>query len=473
MSLRSLLTGVAGAILLLALAISTALVTITKRMERDSLQLGQTVESVRAAEEIEIALLLHSHEQQLLELTGDAIHATVMSDAEKNLQHWLTEARKFIGSSEEASILQELTRNSTEYLAIEQRLRSQGRTSIAESLQSLDKALDNSKRLVKINIDDARRVAEETRQWDELANRLGLILVTALFLGLGVVLWSIRRYAYQPLLSIRDALVDFRPGARDIAVPETGALELREIAREFNDMARRLAHHREVQLGFIAGVAHDLRNPLSALKLSAATVRQDRPLPPEDKLRERFVIVIRQVERIERMVEDLLDTARIEAGKLELRMEEHDLRGLLQEGIALHEETSSHHTLVLQVPEEPVLVRYDSTRISQVLNNLVNNAIKYSPEGGQVRVALSTEGDSAWVAVTDSGVGIPESERESIFEPFRRSAATRDTIPGVGLGLAVSRRIIEAHGGQIEVESTPGAGSTFRFRLPLEPRPGT
>ncbi|WP_224241301.1 sensor histidine kinase [Hyalangium gracile] len=471
MSLRSLLSVVAGAILLLALTISAALVTITSRMERDSQHLWHAVESVRAAEEAEIALLLHNREHRLLGLTGDENHATTMQAAKDNLHHWLAEARRFVGTPEEATILEDLTRNSTEYLALVDRLRPQAQDRVPESRQLLDKALLSAERLVEINIADGRRISEETRQWDELANQLGFLMITVLFIGLGLAIWSIRRYAYQPLLAVRNALVRFHPGTPGAAVPETGPRELRDISREFNEMAARLERHREVQLGFIAGVAHDLRNPLSALKLSASMVRPDRPLPPEDKVRERFALVTRQVERIERMVEDLLDTSRIEAGKLELRPEELDLRGLLREVVALHEGTSTTHALALHLPEEPVPVRCDATRITQVLNNLLSNAIKYSPQGGKVRVELTSTPEAAWVAVTDSGVGIPEGERESIFEPFRRGAATRDTIPGVGLGLAVGRRIIEAHGGRIEVESTQGVGSTFRFRLPRTPLP--
>jgi signal transduction histidine kinase len=218
-------------------------------------------------------------------------------------------------------------------------------------------------------------------------------------------------------------------------------------------------------------VAHDLRNPLSALKLSAAAVRPDRPLPSEEKVRERFGVVTRQVAQIERMVEDLLDTTRIEAGQLRLHLEVHDLVGLVCEAVALHEEVSPLHPLTLQPPAEaPLPVRCDGTRIAQVLNNLLSNAIKYSPQGGQVRVGLTSTPEAVWVAVTDSGVGIPAEEQESIFEPFRRSSNTQGTIPGVGLGLAVARRIIEAHGGHIEVQSQLGAGTTFRFTLPREPR---
>jgi signal transduction histidine kinase len=471
MSLRGLLSGVAGAILVLALTVSAALITITTRMERNTHQVWQASRSVHAAAEIEIALLVHNRERRLHALTGDESHASNMREAQAQLQHWLREAGGFVGSPAEASILQELTGYTTEYLTRVEQLRTRGKEHLAEEPQLVDQAFRSAERLAKINLADAQRVAEETRQWDQVANGLGVLVSTALFIGIGIVLWSIRRYLYRPLLSIRSALVRFRLGTPGMVVPETGPMELREISREFNEMAARLERQREVQLRFIAGVAHDLRNPLSALKLSAVAMSPDRPLPAEEKVRERFALVARQVDRIARMVEDLLDTAQIEAGRLELRQEEQDLRGLLREAVALHEEMSPAHQLVLHMPETPVPVRCDATRISQVLNNLLSNAIKYSPQGGQVRVELTTAPDAAWVAVKDSGVGIPTEERESIFEPFRRSAATRDTIPGVGLGLAVGRRIIEAHGGHIEVESEQGAGSTFRVRLPQVPRP--
>ncbi len=469
MSLRRLLSGVAAAILALALTVAIALVTITTQMEKNSRQLWLAVESIRAAEEIEIALLIHSREHRLLDLTGDERHAAAMREAENSLRHWLREASRYVGSPKEATILRELTQHAEENLAQGGELSAPGRVHLVEDSRLIEPALHDSEQLVEINLDDAHMVAEETRRWERVANNLAAIAIVALLLGIIMGLWSIRRHVYRPLLFIRDALVRFRPGATGAAVPETGPSELREIAHEFNDMAARLERQREVQLRFVAGVAHDLRNPLSALKLNAALVRPDRPLPPEDKVRERFALVVRQVERIEQMVEDLLDTARIEAGKLELRLAENDLRGLLREAVALHEGTSPVHELVLHMPEEPVLVRSDATRISQVLNNLLGNAIKYSPRGGQVRVELTTTRETAWVAVKDSGVGIPAAERESIFEPFRRSTTTRDTIPGIGLGLAVARRIIEAHGGHIEVESEEGAGTTFRIRLPRVP----
>ncbi|WP_225408337.1 HAMP domain-containing sensor histidine kinase [Stigmatella hybrida] len=467
MSLRSLLTSLAGILLVLASLIAAALMVITSRMEQNNGQLWQAVESVRAVEQLEIALLLHNREQRMLALTGALKHAQAMQKAEEDLQYWLKQSHAFVGSPAETVIVNEVTAAVELYLRRSAEHQSTPGVLLSDGPELIGHALESAEKLIEVNFADARAVADETDRWDGLANLLGLGLTAAMAIGLGVGLWSVRRSLYQPLLSIRDALVNFRPGTAPEVAPEVGPQELREIAHEFNQMAERLQRQREVQLSFVAGVAHDLRNPLSALKLGASTMRPHQPLPPEEKLRERFALITRQVERLERMVEDLLDTARIEAGRLELRLESQDLRGLVHEAVALHQGLSPAHELVAELPEAPVSVRCDPTRISQVLNNLLSNAIKYSPEGGQVHVALSTTAGEARVAVRDSGVGIPATERESIFEPFRRSTRNRDTIPGVGLGLSVARRILEAHGGHIEVESTPGVGSTFRFRLPL------
>jgi signal transduction histidine kinase len=133
----------------------------------------------------------------------------------------------------------------------------------------------------------------------------------------------------------------------------------------------------------------------------------------------------------------------------------------------MFEGSSPDHRLELDLPQEPIHAAFDPLRIGQVLTNLVSNAIKYSPAGGPVRVSLERADGSAVLAVTDRGLGISPEDRAELFQPFRRGASVQDAIPGVGLGLAASRKLVQAHGGTIEVESEPGSGSTFRVILPL------
>jgi len=295
---------------------------------------------------------------------------------------------------------------------------------------------------------------------------IGIVVLVLLAGILAATLQGVRRQVIQPLRRLRSAVMLFRPGATFDRVEEEGVEEIRDIGSSFNRTASELLRQRELSLRFVSSIAHDLRNPLSALALAARPGKPDRPLPPEEKLRSRFELISRQANRLNRLVEDLLDTTRIEAGRLSLEQEEHDLTALVRDAIELSRAFATDHEVVVSLPDRPVWSRCDETRVSQVLNNLISNALKYSPGGGTVQVTLTEAGELAWIAVADKGIGIPESERESIFEPYRRSSNTRGEIPGTGLGLSVARRIVVAHGGTIEVESEVGRGSTFRISLP-------
>jgi signal transduction histidine kinase len=135
--------------------------------------------------------------------------------------------------------------------------------------------------------------------------------------------------------------------------------------------------------------------------------------------------------------------------------------------VDLHQEISERHAVEIALADLPLSVECDPARLEQVLTNLLTNAIKYSPGGGRIVVSADRVGGNAVVTVADTGLGIPPEDRERIFEPFRRGNAGAQNVPGVGLGLSVARRIVRAHQGDIEVESQPGMGSTFRIRLPL------
>ncbi|WP_395842215.1 ATP-binding protein [Archangium violaceum] len=450
---------------LVTLVTAGALIAVTTWMKRDSVHLWQASESVRVAAELEIALLLHGRERRLLDVTGAPEHARAMKEAELQARYWLEQARGHVGGARESELLEELQREVEAYFTWVQTQMDEPSPRGTSKTEPLQVIVALTKDLVDLNVTDARNRLDEAQAWNQRANSLGLVAVLVLLSGVGGVLWAERRFVYRPVAAIQRALVSFRLGTSWTPAPEMGAAELRDIARAFNDMVTRLERQREAQVSFLAGVAHDLRNPLQALKLAASGAESGR-IPPE-RASQRLAMVERQVERLGRMVDDLLDTTRIEAGQLKLHLGEHDLSELVREAVELHRPVSSRHTLELQVPEEPTPLCCDATRLSQVLNNLLSNAIKYSPEGGPVRIRIMSTEDGYCVAVTDSGVGIPPSEKESIFEPFRRSTSTRDTIPGVGLGLAVARKILAAHGGSLNVESEPGRGSTFYAKLPV------
>ncbi len=225
----------------------------------------------------------------------------------------------------------------------------------------------------------------------------------------------------------------------------------------------------------VALVSHDLKNPLTAMSIGVDFLRRqlegEQPLPPREKIVSTLHRLGRQTRRMDRLLDELLDVARLHAGKsLELERRPMDLSALVRTLVEEHEQTSPDHHFELNIAAAPVLGTWDRKRIERVLNNLVSNAVKYSPGGGVVRVELEPAagpGEDVIVRVTDAGVGIGPSDLSRIFDWYTRGqSALHQTIHGVGIGLAGARLIVDEHGGAISVESTVSRGSTFTVRLP-------
>jgi len=290
-----------------------------------------------------------------------------------------------------------------------------------------------------------------------------LVLLTAV--GASVV--TVRGFGRR-IASLEAAAARVAGGHLEEEVPVTSGDELGRLAGSLNTMLEALRRQRTTQLGFLAAVAHDLRNPLGAMRLSTEMLLQATGLPPEPILRKSLALSHRQIERLERMADDLLDATSIEAGELKLTPRACDLGAIARDVIELYATTSSRHELHLSAPAEPVVMVCDPTRVAQVLENLVNNAIKYSPAGGAVDVTLAAGAEEVVASVADTGPGIEPGMLEAIFEPFRRVSPSKDVLPGVGLGLSICRRIVVAHGGRIDVLSKPGQGTKFEVHLPRQ-----
>lgn len=311
--------------------------------------------------------------------------------------------------------------------------------------------------------DDAARQIDDASRWSRLAIVLAAIAIFVMLASLPLAIRFTRRAVYLPIVRLRRAL-QMHASDRTVLAPEAGPVEFRAIGRDVNELFERLESQRERQLTFLASIAHDLRNPMAALRTSAQLAERRAETEPQRKSAER---VLRQIDRMNRLVTDLLDVSRIEAGQFELAIAPTDLRVVVRDTCELYAGTSAIHAVRCSVPASPVRADVDPTRISQVLGNLVSNAIKYSPEGSPVDVRLAAEDGWAIVEVEDRGMGIPPEDHERVFEAFRRSKGADASIPGVGLGLSVARRLVRAHHGEIELESAVGVGSTFRVRLPL------
>jgi signal transduction histidine kinase len=249
---------------------------------------------------------------------------------------------------------------------------------------------------------------------------------------------------------------------------------LRETIGERDETAARLQEALRTRDEFLAAAAHDLKSPLSTIKIGAQMLvrRLLRDAPGDAQaVREGLARIDQTATRAAAQVDELLDLARLQmGGPLELERQPLDLLELTRGVLAQHAVTSERHELRLESDEPELVGDWDEPRLRRVVGNLVDNAIKYSPNGGLVEVRVNREDDEAVLAVRDHGVGIPAAEMERIFERFQRAANVVGRIKGTGLGLASARHIVEAHQGTIRVESREGEGTTFTVRLPLHAR---
>ncbi len=259
----------------------------------------------------------------------------------------------------------------------------------------------------------------------------------------------------RKVLEVETSLIEAEPGdSLGIIAIIRDVTTLRELEQAKSD--------------FVSTVSHELRTPLTSIKAYTATLRR-RDVDFDEETRQQFLgIIEEETDRLTRLISDLLDVSRIESGRLELKKREFDMVKLAEIVMGKLESQSPRHVLTL-IPEcETARVLADPDKIEQVLVNLLDNAIKYSPRGGEVRVNISRQHRMVRCSVTDPGVGIPPEHLPHVFEKFHRvdNRSTRE-VYGTGLGLYVSKSIVEAHGGNIWVESEPGKGSTFHFTLPL------
>lgn len=449
MSLHRSLTVLTIGSAAVALVAAIALVLLPTYLHRAALDVQRSLQNVRVAEEIQRDLLNYV-------VTPDE---ALRRQSETDLREKLSRARMFVNAAGEDDALEEASRAMEAYISKSR----QG----ARDEASLEKALASLQEVVAINVGQADTSVQRAARWDRLGDWIGIGCAALLGVGVtGMLIW-LGVFAFRPVFEIRDAMRSFGEGTRNARAPEHGPEELRLIAAQFNDMAETLERQQNNQLHFLAAVAHDLRNPLVALNLSAQILSAERASLPV-KVSDLMSIIERQVHRLDRMIGDLLDRSRIEGGQLDVKMVECDARKIMHDAFDLFRSSSTKHKFVSQVPDSEVPIVCDPFRIEQVLNNLISNAIKYSPAGGEISLELKPDRDHVLFQVSDHGMGIAQEEVPYIFEPFRRVRSGAEDIPGVGLGLSVVRRIVQAHSGRIEVESRVGQGTTVRVYLPVE-----
>jgi signal transduction histidine kinase len=311
----------------------------------------------------------------------------------------------------------------------------------------------------------AKPETELREQWLTLLGRLALALAVGVLLAGGLFWWLSRRIT-EPVRLLTRATEDVAAGRYDVEIPEaSGADEIALLSQRFRTMVMQLAEAEQLKRSFLMSVSHELRTPLTAIRGHVEAIREGIVADPE-QVRVSLDIVAAETDRLDRLVGDVLDLAKLQAHRFTVRHEEVDLERVLDQAYGAFTEEARRREIDYRVSggeRAPVIVS-DGDRVLQIITNLLSNAFRWTPDGGRIELELVASNGVVSVDVLDSGPGVALSQRKRIFEAFVSQDAD-----GTGLGLPIARELAVALGGGIELRSGAAVGSRFRLVLPVVP----
>jgi signal transduction histidine kinase len=288
-----------------------------------------------------------------------------------------------------------------------------------------------------------------------LAGLLGLLVAAMLA-------WYLSRRIVRPILQLSDAVDGVAAGRYEVMVPDAPG-ELGRLSARIGEMAHRLSEVEEMERNFLMSVSHELRTPLTAIRGHVSALLDEGVVVDPESRRQSLETVEGEAQRLERLVGDILDLAKLDTHRFTVLTEEVDMAQLLDQAFERYREEAQRRSIDYRqdVRDRPVIIS-DGDRVLQVVGNLLSNAFKATPDGGSIWLELARQNGTVRVAVEDTGPGIPKDARERLFRPFVSGSAG-----GTGLGLAIANEISTALGGRIILESEVGRGSRFELVLPL------
>ena len=309
----------------------------------------------------------------------------------------------------------------------------------------------------------------------KLAFSVAMILISTILTSL-LIAKFLSLHITEPIDKLVNAVRKMEQGEFEPVEINTGD-DLEVLGRAFNSMGREvsrvikeLKELDEAKTQFLSITSHELRTPLTPIKSQLQLLLKGYLGKLNDKQIKSLQMIERNTDRLNRLLQELLEISRIQSGRLKLSPSKENLSEIIKNTLDFLKPYIEEKGLTLRSNLEDVEIEFDKDKITQVIQNLITNAIKFT-DSGEIEVNLKRYGDGAMVSVKDTGVGMSEEEQKNVFKPFFQADSWRSRkTGGVGLGLAISKGIIEAHGGKMWCESKPNKGSTFYFVLP--PKPG-
>jgi two-component system sensor histidine kinase BaeS len=313
----------------------------------------------------------------------------------------------------------------------------------------------------------SHQLADVSERFVHLRTLIAGVLAGGLVLGVAVG-WLLALNLERPLQQITQAVRGLTSGEPLQPLAEQGPAELRLLSRSVNALVEQLRNLEQARRQLLANLVHELGRPLGALRSAIQALRGG--ADEEAALRQELLAGMDgEVDHLRRLLDDLNGLQSQVLGSLELERRTIFLSEWLAQVLAPWRESAQAKGLRWQadIPANLPPLQADPDRLAQAVGNLLSNAVKFTPDGGAVSIGAGEEGGMAWIRVGDTGPGITLEEQERVFAPFYRSQPSRRFPQGMGLGLTIARDLVAAHGGRLEMESTPGAGSAFTIRLPL------
>ena len=298
-----------------------------------------------------------------------------------------------------------------------------------------------------------------------------MVLVLAVLLIIDViVIVIISRKSVEDLNNVNEKIMHTALGTLHEKLPEDeGFIEIQVLAENYNDVMSKLAIIDQTRSEFVSNVSHELKTPITSMKVLAESLVQNEAATAEE-YKEFMTDIVEEIDRETKIINDLLTLVRTDSNKNELNLEKTDINEMMETIIKTVTPLANNRGIDMSYEcYREVEADVDSVKLSLAISNLIENAVKYNVENGWIKCSLNTDHKFFYIKVADSGVGIPDDAKDKVFDRFYRvdKARSRDT-GGTGLGLSITRSIINAHKGTIKLYSESGKGTTFTVKIPLE-----